>query len=149
MNEQQSDNIEIRPPKISKNPVIRWALIIFGSISLFLGIIGIVLPLLPTTPFLLLTAFCYFHSSENFYRWLVEHETLGKYIVYYLEGKGIPMKAKIYSLIAMWFTISLSIFYFVPNLWGKGILFLIAICVSIYIVTRPTLELSTAQTSEG
>lgn len=125
--------------------MLRWTLIAIGSLSLALGVIGIVLPLLPTTPFLLLTALCYFHSSERFYRWLVEHDTLGKYVVYYLEGKGIPMKAKIYSLIAMWFTISLSIIYFMPHWGGKVFLGVVAVCVTVYIVTRPTLEIADTQ----
>ncbi|KHE69770.1 membrane protein [Halobacillus sp. BBL2006] len=90
-------------------------LIIIGSISLVLGILGIILPLVPTTPFLLLTAACYVRSSDRLYNWLMTNKWFGSYIRNYKAGKGIPMKAKISVLIMIWFSFLFSAFYVAPN----------------------------------
>lgn len=76
--------------------------IILGTVSLALGIIGIFLPLLPTTPFLLLTAALYFRGSPRLYQWLLNHKCLGPYIRSFRENKAIPLRAKIISLLLMW-----------------------------------------------
>lgn len=75
--------------------------IILGTVSLALGIIGIFLPLLPTTPFLLLTAALYFRGSPRLYQWLLNHKCLGPYIRNFRENKAIPLRAKIISLLLM------------------------------------------------
>lgn len=87
--------------------------IILGTVSLALGIIGIFLPLLPTTPFLLLTAALYFRGSPRLYQWLLNHKCLGPYIRSFRENKAIPLRAKIISLLLMWGTMVYCIF-----LWG-------------------------------
>ena len=69
--------------------LIKIILISVGSLSVLLGILGIFLPLLPTTPFLLLAALCYSRSSERFYQWLVTNRWFGEYIRNYREGRGI------------------------------------------------------------
>ncbi|WP_373830933.1 YbaN family protein, partial [Bacteroides heparinolyticus] len=81
---------------------MKTAYIILGTISLVLGFIGIFLPLLPTTPFLLLTAALYFRGSPRLYQWLLNHKYLGTYIRNFRENKAIPLRAKIYSLLLMW-----------------------------------------------
>jgi len=112
---------------------MRWLLIILGTISLILGIIGAFLPLLPTTPFLLLTSYLYLKSSPKAYNWLINHKTFGPYILNYQEKKIIPIRAKISSLVLLWLSILGSIFFVVDNLWIKGLLLLIAIGVTIHI----------------
>ncbi|UFU00292.1 YbaN family protein [Radiobacillus kanasensis] len=82
-----------------------------GSISVGLGIMGIFLPLLPTTPFLLLAAFCYLRSSEKLYDWLMNQKQLNIYITSFRKGQGIPMKAKIISIAFIWASISISVFF--------------------------------------
>ena len=72
--------------------------ILFGTLSLILGIIGIFLPLLPTTPFLLLTAALYVRSSPRLYNWLLHQKYLGNYIRNFRENKAIPLRAKIVSV---------------------------------------------------
>ena len=84
--------------QISSN-LSRWALIIIGSFFTGLGILGLFLPLLPTTPFLLLAAACYIRSSERFYNWLINNKWLGNYIKNYLEGKGVSLKAKVFPFL--------------------------------------------------
>lgn len=88
--------------------VWRYLLIGIGSVSLVMGIVGIFVPMWPTTPFLLLSAACYIRSSERLYRWLLEHRHLGKYVRDFVSGRGIPRKAKAASLVAMWVTTTMS-----------------------------------------
>lgn len=124
-----------------KSKAIRAFLIFTGWLSVVLGVIGIFLPIMPTTPFLLLAAACFMRSSPKFYNWLVGHPRLGKYIVYYLEGKGIPVKAKVYTIALL--TISMSFTtYLVPLLAVKILLPLVGLLVALYIVRQPTLDLS-------
>jgi len=118
------------------NKVVRALLFTLGSISLALGVLGIFLPLLPTTPFLLLSAACYVRSSDKFYSWLIAHPILSKYILAYLNGEGIPRKAKYYTLLTMWLTMSVSAL--IVPLWQVQVLLLcIALMVSTYIWRLP------------
>ncbi len=118
------------------NRIVRTLLFAAGNISLALGVVGIFLPLLPTTPFLLLAAACYVRSSDKFYSWLVAHPVLSKYILAYLNGEGIPRKAKYYTFLTMWVTMTISI-VIVP-LWQVQLLLLcIALMVSTYIWRLP------------
>lgn len=105
-----------------------------GTICLILGIIGIVLPILPTTPFLLLAAACYARSSDKFYNWLINNRILGAYIRNYREGKGMPIKVKLFTLSLLWITMLITIFIFIQILWIQIVLFIIAIVVTIHII---------------
>ncbi len=125
--------------KITSN-LSKWVLIITGSFFTGLGILGIFLPLLPTTPFLLLAAACYIRSSERFYNWLINNKWLGNYIKNYLEGKGVSLKAKVFSISFLWITIGYSI-VFVVNIFSiRVILILIAIGVTIHLLSIRTLK---------
>lgn len=117
---------------------MRYVLIVFGGISLILAIAGIFLPLLPTTPFLLLSAFLFAKSSDKLYNWLLEHKYFGSYIQDFRIHKSISIKAKAISLTLMWATMSYSIFYVCNSLSVKLILAGIAIAVSIYILSFKT-----------
>ena len=108
-----------------------------GTLSLALGVLGIILPLLPTTPFLLLAAGCYARGSQRFYNWLLNNRIFGSYIRDYREGRGIPMHTKITTMIFLWGTIGASI-YLVDHLHVRLLLPVIAACVSIHVLTRPT-----------
>lgn len=114
--------------------------IIFGTLSLGLGILGIFLPLLPTTPFLLLTAALYFKGSPRLYQWLLSHRYLGPYIRSFREEKAIPLRAKIVSLLLMWGTMLYCIFFLIPLVWVKVVMFLIAAGVSYHILSFKTLK---------
>lgn len=113
----------------------RWILVILGTISLILGIIGIFLPLLPTTPFLLLTAFLYFRSSTKAYNWLISHKYFGPYIINYREKKIIPLRAKVLALILMWVSILNCIIFLIDKIWVNILLLTIAIGVTIHILS--------------
>ena len=81
---------------------MKFLYLIFGTLSLVLGIIGIFLPVLPTTPLLLLTAFCYYRGSERLYGWLMNHPQLGPYIKNFREHRMIPRRVKAYILEPLW-----------------------------------------------
>lgn len=92
------------------------------------------LPLLPTTPFLLLAAICYGRSSERFYHWLTTNRFFGDYIRNYREGRGIPLKQKIFTLALMWATIGYTIWFIIPLWWVKLLLAMCAAGVTIHLV---------------
>ena len=131
--------------KLKKNRIARALLIVAGTISLVFALIGIVMPVLPTTPFLLLTVACYCRSSERLYRWLINNKWFGEYIRNYQEGNGISLKTKVFALVVLWTTIILAIFVILPlyalplPIWTLQIaMFVIALAVSIHILRLPT-----------
>jgi hypothetical protein len=125
-----------KPSRKLNNRIARAFLLSFGCLSLVLGVLGIFLPLLPTAPFLLLSAACFLRSSERFYRWLIEHPKLSQYVVGYLDGSGIPRKAKIYTLMLLWLSMGISIAW-VPLFWVQVALPVIGVLVSVYIWRQP------------
>lgn len=118
--------------------MIKIILRIVGTISLILGIIGIALPILPTTPFLLLTAFCYLKSAPAWHKRLLESKYLGPYIKNFQENKCIPLRIKVYSISMLWLTISISAIFFVSLWWVRALLFAIAVGVTIHILSYPS-----------
>jgi uncharacterized membrane protein YbaN (DUF454 family) len=113
-------------------------LIILGMISVGLGAIGIVLPVLPTTPFLLLAAWLFLRSSDRFYNWLMNHKVFGKYVKDYIEKKGVRKGIKIWALALLWPSIIFSSFY-IPLWIGRVTLYIIATLVTIHILKLKTL----------
>jgi len=111
-----------------------------GTFFVALGTIGIFLPLLPTTPFLLLAAGCYAGGSKKFYNWFLNNRWFGEYIRNYREKKGIPLKIKILSISFLWATIGYSIVFVVDILLIRVILAFIAIAVTIHIIRLRTLR---------
>jgi uncharacterized membrane protein YbaN (DUF454 family) len=112
----------------------RRLLIGAGTLSTGLGIIGIFVPILPTTPFLLLAAACYMRSSERFYQWLINNRIFGAYVRNYIEGRGMPVRIKIFTILLLWLAIGLSIAFGVQNIVIRIVLICIAIGVTAHIV---------------
>jgi len=132
--------------KVKKQKIIRILLFIAGSISLFLGTIGIFLPLLPTTPFLLLSAACYMRSSERMHKWLLNNRWFGEYIKNYQAGRGIPMKTKILVITVLWITILFSVIFMLNDMWIMQIILLvIAVGVSLHLIRIPTFKPQTVK----
>lgn len=119
----------------------KMLLILIGSLSLALGIIGIFLPVLPTTPFLLLAMACYLKSSKKLYYFILTNKYLGPYVKDYIEGNGIPLKVKWKAILLIWLTIGFSIIFVIDSLLLRIMLFVIASLVSVYIGTRKTAEI--------
>ncbi|MGO1368981.1 MAG: YbaN family protein [Senegalia sp. (in: firmicutes)] len=113
-------------------------LIIIGSISLVLGSIGIILPVLPTTPFLLLSLACFVKSSDKLYRFILNNKYLSPYVADYMSGNGIPKKAKRRAILLIWITIGFSVIFIIDKAILRIMLLTIASIVSIYILTRKT-----------
>lgn len=118
----------------------KWLFIIAGLISMCIGILGIFLPLVPTTPLLLLSAFLFVKSSSKLYTFLVGNKILGFYIKSYIEKKGIPLKLKILNLTLLWLAIGYTSLCVIDNLYIKIILGIIALSVSLHIILLKTLK---------
>ena len=115
--------------------------VILGTLSLVLGIIGIVVPLLPTTPLLLLAATLYLKGSQRLYDWLINHPRLGKYIRYFREYRAIPLHAKIISVTLLWLTIGYCIVTVVNEHWWVQVAMgVLAVAVTWHILSYATLK---------
>ena len=123
------------------NRILKIGLIIAGTIFTVLGFIGIFVPLLPTTPFLLLAAACYARSSKKIYAWLLNNKLCGKYIKGYIERKGLPFNIKLFSIVFLWTAIVLSALFVVMTSLLKILLLLIAICVRVHVLHLKTFNL--------
>ncbi|MBQ7388944.1 MAG: YbaN family protein [Paludibacteraceae bacterium] len=110
---------------------------IIGTLSLVLGLVGIFLPILPTTPFLLLTATLYAKSSERLYSWLMNHPRLGAYIEDFRRHRTLPLRVKVISVTVLWATILLSVFL-VKILFVRVFLLFVAVAVTVHILHYKT-----------
>ncbi len=119
---------------------MKYILIILGSLSLALGVIGIFLPLLPTTPLLLLSAALYVRSSEKLYNWLISQKYLGTYIRNFREHRAIPLRAKIFSITMIWLTLTYCAIFISPNIFLSILFFILAIVISLHILSYKTLK---------
>ena len=119
---------------------MKYLLIILGSICLALGVIGIFLPLLPTTPFLLLSAALYFRSSEKLYQWLIRQKYLGTYIRNFREHRAIPLRAKIISISMIWITLTYCTITISDSIWIKLLFITLAISITWHILSYKTLK---------
>jgi len=127
--------------------LVRALWLIAGTICLVLGAIGIVLPVLPTTPFLLAAAACYYKSSPRMHHWLLNNRWFGEYIRNYKEGKGLTLKTKITALTMLWITIGVSTVFMLDRLLPAQlvlpmqlIMIAVAIAVSTHILRLPTFK---------
>lgn len=114
--------------------------IILGSISLIIGVVGIIVPGLPTTTFLLITAALYVRSSDRLYNWLLDHKILGRYIRDYRKYRAITRNMKIYSISIMWIMILISALFFIENIYIRILLLLCAITGTFIVLRVPTLK---------
>ncbi|HHT10770.1 MAG TPA: DUF454 domain-containing protein [Candidatus Atribacteria bacterium] len=119
-------------------PVARYLFIILGVIFLGLGVIGVFLPILPTTPFLLLTSFCFLRSSKRLYNWLINHRIFGLFIYNYLTYKAATRNTKIGTLIFLWVSLFISSL-FISQISIKLLLLAVGIGVTIHIYSLKTL----------
>ena len=113
---------------------------VLGSLSLALGILGIFLPVLPTTPFLLLSAAMYVRGSHRLYDWLMNHRHLGPYIKNFREHQALPLRVKVVSVSMVWATL-LYCACFVAKEWWMSVMFIaIATGVTVHILSYKTLK---------
>ncbi|NLF57801.1 MAG: DUF454 domain-containing protein [Candidatus Hydrogenedens sp.] len=115
-------------------------LLAVGALSVALGVLGMFLPLLPTTPLLLLAAFCFARSSERAHRWLLHNRWFGEYLRNYHERRGITLRHKVVTLSTLWVMIGVSALFLVPLWWVKLLLLAIAAGVTVYLLRLNTLR---------
>jgi hypothetical protein len=118
----------------------RTLLILCGTLCVALGVVGMFLPVLPTTPLLLLAAACYARSSERFYHWLLTNRWCGEYIRNYREGRGIPLKQKVFIILLLWLTIGYAAWFAVSAWWLRLVLLGVAVAVTIHLAKTKTLK---------
>lgn len=116
---------------------MKLALTIAGVLCVLLGIVGIFLPLLPTTPFLLLAAACFARGDSRMHHWLLNHRVFGSYLRDYQAGKGIPARAKLLAMLMMWTSLAYAGWRF-EFWWLRLLLLAVGMGVSIYLLRLPT-----------
>jgi hypothetical protein len=129
----QSQEAELHP-----SMVVRMVLLVCGSIALLLGIIGIVVPGLPTTPFILVAAACYARASERFYHWLLKNPTFGPLIAEWRRHHSIPYRIKRLAITLMSLTISVSIWTMADKPWLQVMLAAIGLATAIWLWRIPS-----------
>ena len=120
--------------------VKKWLFIAAGTGCVGVGAFGIVVPVLPTTPFLLLAAFFYARSSQRFHDSLLSNRVVGSYIRNYVEGRGMTPRSKVATLILLWLGIALTVAFATDIFALRLILLLIAAGVTVHILTLKTAE---------
>ena len=117
--------------------------VIYFSFGLFLaglGLVGVIIPGLPTTIFMILAAACFFRSSTKMYNWVINHPLFGDSVLRFRTGEGMPIKAKYTSIIMMWFFILISVSIFLQTyiVWIKAMIILLGVIGTIFILKQPT-----------
>lgn len=112
-----------------------WLLL--GLISLGVGIVGIVLPLIPTTGPLLIAAYAFSRSSDRMHHWLTNHPRFGRFISDFRAGRGIPLKTKVIAIVAMSAAFTYSVGWVLPTLLVKGIVAAVGVWAIWYVLRIP------------
>lgn len=117
----------------------RGILVIAGFVFTGLGLIGIFLPIIPTTPFLLLAVACFARSSKRHHSWLLDNKWFGSFIKDYHEKRGIKLRVKVIAISLLWISISFSVLFMVGNLFVSVIMVIVALGVTVFLIDLNTL----------
>ena len=118
--------------------IVRWVYLGLGCLFVGLGAVGTLLPLLPTTPFLLLAAACYARSSDRFLRWLLEHRQFGPFIQAWREQRGLPAGSRAWIIVVVLVTFAASILFGVEGWLARVLLGIVGLCLIIFLLRLPT-----------
>jgi len=124
---------------MSKARIRKWLLVTVGIVSVGLGLLGVFVPLLPTTPFLLLAAGCFMRSSQRLYDWLIHHKWFGEYLRNYREHGAISLRAKVVTLVLLWGVIGTTAWFAVTLWWARVLLGAVAVGVTLHLLRLRTL----------
>ena len=116
----------------------RTFFLVIGFVSLGLGVLGMFLPVLPTTPFLLLASAMFLRSSEKWANWLFNHKIFGRPIRNYMENRAVDRRSKIAAMVLLWATILISV-WIIDKTWLKLMLTAIATAVSVHVLSLKTM----------
>jgi uncharacterized membrane protein YbaN (DUF454 family) len=117
---------------------MRLLLTVLGFTFVGVGVAGIVLPVLPATPFFLLAAACFARASERFYNWLLNHPTVGPTVQEWRRHRSIRYRTKLYAIVLMAVTLSVSIIFFVANPYLKAGLGILGVLLAIWLWRIPS-----------
>jgi len=134
---ERTDVASTRPSEASSR-YVRFLWNVAGTFFLSLGLIGVAVPLLPTTPFLLLAAACYLRGSRRMYHWMWTNRYFGTYLRDYMERKGMPWKVKVGTLALLWGVIGFSALVLTDSVIVQLVLLAVAIGVTIHILAIKT-----------
>jgi uncharacterized membrane protein YbaN (DUF454 family) len=126
---------------------MKTLLLILGFLSVALGIAGIILPVLPTTPFLLLAAFLFGKSCDKCHEWLMNHKWFGETLREYKAGKGLKKIVKIRAIVIVWLSIGASSILGTDNIYVRVVLVITALSVSAYLLSLPTASVKAESSS--
>lgn len=117
----------------------RWLLAVAGILAVALAVVGVFVPVLPTTPFLLLAAACFVRSSPRLYAWLIHHKWFGAHLRHYRAHRAVSLSAKITALVLLWGVIGTTAAFAVTTWWGRLLLGAVAVGVTLHLLHLRTL----------
>ena len=112
--------------------------IVIGTLSLVFGLIGVILPVLPTTPFILFSAWCYYRGSERLHNWLINHPYLGPIIEEYGEGEGMTKESKMKAIGMTWLAVILTAVFFLDSFSMRVLIIIVAMIGTIILLRMKT-----------
>jgi uncharacterized membrane protein YbaN (DUF454 family) len=113
----------------------RLVYVVVGTVSLALGLLGVVLPVIPTTPFILFSAWCYYRGSKRFHDWLVNHRYLGKIVAEYSGDEGMRKESKIKAIAFTWAAVLLTAAFILESSAMRALIILIG-CIGTFVILR-------------
>ena len=136
-------------PVPHRSPVVRWVLLVVGLVAVALGVVGAFLPVLPTTPFLLVGAACFARASPRLHRRLAESKTFGPTLAEWRRHRAIAWRTKCYALVLMSLSIAVSAIFFVEPWWGKVALLALGVAVGTWLWHIPSRDRPAGATAGG
>tara|TARA_B100000902_G_scaffold67196_1_gene73451 strand:+ start:10504 stop:10971 length:468 start_codon:yes stop_codon:yes gene_type:complete len=140
--DDQQSNVEIHKVDLNRSQISRFIWFTIGFMIMCVGLVGIVIPGLPTTPLMILAAACYAKSSQKFYDWIINNKMFGHHVKNYREGKGIPSKSKRFIIPTIWIFVLFAVFYGIPErlIYAKVATLILALIGTIFIIKIPNLQ---------
>lgn len=124
----------------NRHRLLRWAYMAAGALLVGIGVLGVFLPLLPSTIFFLGAAACFGRSSPRAHRWLTTNRWFGKHLHNYQQEKGATIPAKMFSIGSLWLGIGITEYFFLENLWLRLALLAIAAAVTTHLIRLRTIR---------
>ena len=137
------DNNSVHEVDLNRSKLSRIFWFACGFISMVIGIIGIPVPGLPTTPLMILAAACFANSSQRFYDWIINNKLFGHHVKNYREGNGIPKKSKPIILTTLWGFVLFAVFIAIPDSAppiSRYVTLILAAIGTIFILRIPSME---------